>query len=550
LEDRFLVIKFLNNLEQVVFRVIDLTEELYSISKSWSEPIAPFDYLVKSCSNENAIGYEKMDDGKGVSFMIGQDCGEMKLKLLKENRAVFYTQRQKKPAIIYWDLKDKKELGSMQIDLEAPIHDILYSKREVNGVLKSFILDEHMNVYCVEISVESKKVRINEILLPKAPKVEKGEEANDDEEEEEDEEIIGKLEYSNESKANRKRKYQFLYFSTTQNLKEIGPNRFEDKVRKYYHDIFTTTNDQEEWLIIHHQENFHFINLDKEQLRNFYLEEGTGKLQQRNWNVYRDKLIILSPTHIFCHQISFEKQKVFPAFYREILIKDPPQSVMPWIFQDECFTILVLAHPFFSSNTSKLTLIVTSTQEFFHNNSNMFNKVYHLITTNDILDRPDRWELEKENFTEKIQMKFQDEKFFALGERSSFYYDLSAVFKQDKTLPTEWNSNMIEMSSNTNNIQQKIPQASVEIEEPPKETPAEEVDEDKHKKPKGSKLVNYMKLEENRNDTGAKEKGNGWSKNGKSDLTRELDKEKKAVKSKGDKYYKNIRQGKRSEKIN
>jgi len=543
LEDRFLVIKLRRNIDEIICRVLDLEDEFYSIARGLDAPV-PFDYLMRvEMDQAESILCRKMSD-ESVSFVVNQAFTEVKLKLLQKNQAVFFTTLGKKDVVIYSDLKEKKEIASMEVDLEAPIYDIIISKKQKNhddGMLQSFILDEDMNVYCAELSSKGSIKIIKKILIPK--KEEDDEEGIEDGEEEVTQ--ASKLDVAYESKKNRRSKYHIWNHqcrpgavkTLVPHVNEDNINRFEDNIKRYYHGIFETKKGQEEWLIVNSRSYLYFINLETQELEIF--EENIGELQQRNWNIYNNKLIITSPTHVFCLKISFEDRKLVPVFYR-YHISTPLSVAMEWIEMDSCFTILILGYPHFTKETAKLTIIVTSTQEFLHNDYRDFNSIYCLFEANHLVNRPERWDLEKTKLKEKLDVKFQDEKLLITTEKGNFYFDLSVT----ESFEEKYKEHLEGWYSGINQINyKKVEKIRTEVET---EIEGGEVLE----KPKErAKFVNYMKLEENKNSAGTKEKGNGWSKNGKDEMTKEKVRAERVLKGKGDKYHKNIRQNQRNNKV-
>lgn len=536
LEDKYLVVKLKKKLEAgkiaIIFRILNLEEEFRAIAKGL-EPAIPFDYsFIRRKGDETEIKANEY----GVDFAINQESGyDIKVKLLLDDRAVFYTESTMKPTLIFWELKEKKKIDFVSVELQKPLNNIIVSKKSEGAAekIKVFILDENMNVYCGSISEKDGFILSQTIILPikVEEKIEKSQE---------DIEKLKELEAKYNLNFAKKIRSKYTKFAYPKYLpadsfydlaKQVDP-QLSRKTRRYYHEIWNKTN--EEWLIVHMKNNFHFVNLDKEKIQEFSSDKKMGDLESGNWTVYEDTLLITNPEKIRYFKINFEDQTIRSIFSREIKPLLVEKVVKQWIVLDPCFTVIVFTHANELGFATRVSIVVTSTQEFLYNKDPAFNLITFKAQADQFILLPDRWE----NRSREIDLKFDNSKVLVSTEKASFYFDMTlSAQPYSKVYLNGWLSkNPIEMIRYT-----KVVASAIEPEVLAEEEEMEE------KKPK---MVNYMKLEGNQNILNAKEKHIGWNKNGKSQAKKDEDKEYRVLKGKGDKYQKNIRQGQRSDKMN
>jgi len=549
LEDRYLVVKILRrDEEKMIFRILDLEEEFHSIAKGLDSMI-PFDYIF-TLDKENKIE-RKADDEFEVEFSIHQE-GEfdMKVHLLENHKAVFFTKYSEKPQMIFWDLKEKKQIGStISLELKKPLHEIISSKKPEGDKLKIFILDEGMNIYIGNLLKEegfilnqSKTILIPEELNPK------------EEDEAEKQEEIDKIEKERElqtklsltfGKKTRTRYYAqdgwrlYVMSYPVKDIQEDNHKR-EAKTRRYHDEIFERTCEgikkKEEWLVVHKANRFYFVNLDEEKMYEFASDiEDIGKLVAGNWTIYEDNLLITDPLNVSYYKLNFEdktiKKRLPPRQTKRFEVE---KVVKQWIVMDACFTVLIFTHNHHLGSATKVTVVVTSTQEFLYNKDKDFNAFSYKIQAQGFLDSAcDQWENKPREVD--VNVKFENSKVFVSSKKAGFFFDM----------------NLSSQPYNNVYLNGWVPKhaiTTIAFLEPliAEATPEEQEEEEKPK----VKFVNNMKLKGNPNTANAKEKSNGWNKNGKSQAKKEEHREEKMMKGKGDKYHKNVRQGQRSDKIN
>ena len=543
LEDKYLVVKLQKKEEETervlytTFRTLNLEEELYSIAKGLESAI-PFDYsfLLKDDDHSNLTDIKT--DEFGVDFAMKLESGcDLKVKLLLGDRVVFYTENSVKPTLIFWDLKEKKKIDFVSLELQKPLDNIIVSKKsDAKGdKVKLILLDENMNVYCGLISEKDGFTLNQTIILPTPAEGEKEEEI--EKAQEDNTEKLKELEakyYLNIGKNTRSKymKGRFPTYLPANSLYDVTKHQldpqFTEKTRRYSHEIVNKT--KEEWLIVHVKNNFHFVNLDEGKIYEF---KDTGLLTSGNWTVYEDNLLITNPIDIFYYRIDFENHSIDLRFSRKTENLSVEDIGTQWIVLDSCFAVLIFTHMRQPEFTTKVTIVVTSTQEFLYNQDPTFNSISYKAQVEPFICALRRLERNDRD----LDIKFENSKVLVSTDRASFYFDMNLSAQHyNKVYLNGWMLNKpIHNIRCINSVATKVGK-EVRVEE---ET----------NRPK-QKMVNNMKLKENPNTMNAKEKNNGWKKGGKSQSKKDEDKEYKVLKGKGDKYHKNLRQGQRSEKVN
>jgi len=511
---------------------LDLEEEFHSMAKGL-DPVLPFDYTF-ILNKENKTD----DDEFGVWFTINQENGfDMKVQLLEDHKAVFFTKHSEKPQMIFWDLKEKKQIGSMiSFELKKPLHCIMSSKKPSNEKFRVFILDEGMNVYCGSLSKDEGFVLNQTIIIPEEEEFEV-----EIQEKNNQVEVIKELEakfnlcLGKKTRMKNSRDFYPTHYvdAPSKDVDGLDQN-FEDKTKRSFHEIFG----KEEWLIVHQANRFHFVNLDEGNIHEFSSDvEDIGSLATKNWTIYKDTLLITSPFNVFHYKINFEDKAIRFMFSRGISELGVEKVVKQWIVLDPCFTVLVFAYGNNDLGSAmRATIVVTSTQEFLDERCKYTDMIFYKIQAERLIPIPGRWE----NKSRDLDIKFENSKVFVSTKKAGFFFDMNL-------------SSQPYSSKSLNGWVPKHPittiqftKACVKVEEAELVTEEEQVE-----KIVRAKCVNNMKLKVNPNTVNAKEKNNGWNKNGngKSQAKKEEHREERVVKGKGDKYHKNVRQGQRSDKM-
>ena len=414
---------------------------------------------------------------------------------------VFVLEREdKKLCVQVFDVNGGKCLHkSEDLDIEAGLNDIMASRSVDKSSFNLYLRDSGSDIYVVNYSLEL-GVTIKKIHQPEKVQEE-------------------------EDKVNKE-----------------SNERFANTMKKYHYEIYQKINrlDQSktsEFFMIYKERRFYFVNLQTNELINCDLPGFDISSNLFNWTICGEYLYLLLDTTIQIYQLDCDTATAI-LHKKEVIIKTKVTgSSARLILANPCLTIIVSARSFDEGLMGSLQVLIGSTQYMLAKAEGMNNRwSSDECRLDSILGKVEKWQDIASLGKEVIECKFEDERLLIQTNVRSYFRDFSVCERRvDKNLH-EWKNHAIF------DLDEPVG-AITSIEQPSSEAlPRKE-------KEKPS-FVKSLVVQENKNhNRKMKKSGSQNWKNVEKKAETEETIEKRENRKKGDKYYKNARQGKHREKM-
>jgi len=432
--------------------------------------------------------------------VIGKGEAKTKIKNIGDF-FIFITGVNNEVLIKVFDLKEGKVFyESTGLHLESGLYDALIpkTKREdlKEGSFTLYILDQELEVYILKFNIES-GIIINKVQI----QIEK------------------------ELQAAEKKDSE---------VQQLKSRRFPNNMKKYHHGI-SHQKDQsqslDEYLILYKQKKLYLVKFN-DNLEVVSLDlPGYADIQSQlaNWTVCEDYIYLVENLRIHIYKINWISNSVFPHKI-EVLSsqKVRNENEARWILVNPWLTIIVSA----GRQIDSVQVIIGSTQRLLVRRSlcDLAWK-FHDFWFDNMLKRVYQWQNMLEIEQEKLECKLENDRLLITSGIRSYFRDFNVCPKNVCPDKYYWKSQGIydlekfDMKAMIGNENQKNQEKQ--------------------------NSIAFEKLSENKNHH-EKFKKQGCKKNWKGVekkmVTEEKD-ERKENKKKGEKYFKNVRQGRHLQKI-
>ena len=401
------------------------------------------------------------------------------------------------------DMNGESVYKSGDFCLDAGLSDVISSKFVVHqNSLSLYLLDQESNIYVLSYSLDAGVV-IKKINQPEKVK-----------EEEE------KLQ---------------LFHDTLEN------QRFSETIKRYHYGTYKKVIEEGqsqtiEYLFLYKEKKFYSTKFDTNELVQWDLPEYDN-IESRlyNWTLCGNYLYLLLDTTIQIYQLDFISCSA-TLYKKETIMKSKFNGdEARWILVNPCMTIIVSASSLLEGFVRSLELLIGSTQTllmkvdpFEKKKFKRFENVWHFdeCRVDNIVGHVDKWQI---NEKETVEFKFEDERLLIQTDVRSYFRDFNVYERRVSQEQYGWRVKAI---YNLTEPTSTLTESSFDLQE-------------NTTKKNDTSFVNKLLAFEN--NTKMKRTQNWKNVEKKADTEEKL--EKKESKKKGEKYFKNVRQGKHREKM-
>jgi len=402
-----------------------------------------------------------------------------------------------------FDAKEGKVIyESEKLLLDSSLHDVILSKASLKEEdFNLYVLDQKLEVYVLNFAVDS-GITMKKIEVKKPEEEEKKE-----------------FELNGNSISQQK--------------------RFPDNMKKYHYDIITVKDKQGqserlEYLVLNKQNQFFLIKLSSPtiQVTPIDLSEVYFESFLSNWTVYKDYIYLLEETRIHIYKINFEDGS--SALHKEeFFIKTSiRKNDALWILVNPCITAVVSVRQPLEQHMDSIRVFSGSTEKLLLHKSFAYEDwACDELLLGNMLNHLDKWQDISELGEERFEWKLENERLLVKTHLRSYFRDFNVCEKRVDRNLYKWKE-LVNYDFRELNV-----------------IGASEGGKDKKVK-MVVKESSGTEIRENRNHeiSGKKKQSNNWKNVEKKEVTEEKE-ERKQNKKKGDKYFKNVRQNKHSQKM-
>jgi len=330
-----------------------------------------------------------------------------------------------------------------------------------------------------------------------------------------------------------------LELNLFQDVESTSKARFPDNMKKYHRGVFTMKDDQGhiqrvECLIIFKQKKFSLIKLDETtqvlslKLPEYNNDDGDVEFQLCNWAAYEDFIYLVGNTAIYIYKVNFAEGSAI--LHKKEVIKQFKfrQNDSRWILVNPCLTVIVSARQAHIHHMDAIQVFIGSTQKLLIPESlNYSDWSFQEFLLGHLLNYLDTWQDVSELGQETFEWKFENERLLIKTHLRSYFRDFNVCEKRVDRGFYKWREQ----------VKYDLREADVSVTKGDLKVEARKSSFD------------FPKINENKNHEKSKKHGyQNWKNVEKKEMTEEKE-ERKQIKKKGDKYYKNVRQDKHSKKM-